>query len=373
MSGSSSAADTQSKLDKAEKKIEEGQQREGVLTEKLDQLGERVDSMQAAVDALREAEQEAAAKLQQAEADLELAIERLQTSLDELRETRRRLKVSLQALRQRLVDIYVSGSPSIASMVLAANEYSDLVEMGPYLEAIQSRDESLVQRVRELKNEARKIVEARRDSKETIQTSRDSIAAETARLASARSETESQVASLASAKAASEEALNEVQDGIAQEEEVAADLREKLTKELGTATSVPFSVGPASTPSSNSMIWPIDGTLTSPFGPRWGRTHEGLDIAAPAGTPIAAAASGTVVLMQSEAESGGYGLFTCVDHGGGLSTCYAHQSEFGTSVGASVKQGEVIGYVGNTGNSFGDHVHFEVRINGAATDPMAYL
>lgn len=202
--------------------------------------------------------------------------------------------MSLQVLRQRLVDIYVSGTPSIASMVLAANEYSDLVEMGPYLEAIQSRDESLVQRVRELKNEARKIVEARRDSKETIQTSRDSIAAETARLASARSETESQVASLASAKAASEEALNEVQDGIAQEEEVAADLREKLTKELGTATSVPFSVGPASTPSSNSMIWPIDGS-TSPFGPRWGRTHEGLDIAAPAGTPIAAAASGRSV------------------------------------------------------------------------------
>jgi murein DD-endopeptidase MepM/ murein hydrolase activator NlpD len=121
------------------------------------------------------------------------------------------------------------------------------------------------------------------------------------------------------------------------------------------------------------MIWPIEGTLSSPFGPRWGRVHEGLDISAPGGTPIKAAASGTVILMQSEAESGGYGLFTCVDHGGGLSTCYAHQSEFGTSVGAEVSQGDVIGYVGNTGNSFGDHLHFETRVDGVAQDPLGYL
>ncbi len=80
-----------------------------------------------------------------------------------------------------------------------------------------------------------------------------------------------------------------------------------------------------------------------------------------------------MILMQSEAESGGYGNYTCVDHGGGLSTCYAHQSEFGTSIGSSVEQGEVIGYVGNTGHSFGDHLHFEVRINGVAQDPLGYL
>ena len=101
--------------------------------------------------------------------------------------------------------------------------------------------------------------------------------------------------------------------------------------------------------------------------------HEGIDIAAPEGTPIRAAASGTVILMQSEAESGGYGNYTCVDHGGGLSTCYAHQSGFATSSGASVRQGDVIGYVGNTGHSFGAHLHFEVRTSGVAVDPMGYL
>ncbi len=101
--------------------------------------------------------------------------------------------------------------------------------------------------------------------------------------------------------------------------------------------------------------------------------HEGIDIAVPEGTPIRAAADGTVILMQSEAESGGYGNYTCIDHGGGLSTCYAHQSSFATSVGAGVSQGDLIGYVGNTGHSYGPHLHFEVRINGTPTDPLGYL
>jgi len=69
----------------------------------------------------------------------------------------------------------------------------------------------------------------------------------------------------------------------------------------------------------------------------------------------------------------GYGNYTCIDHGGGLSTCYGHQSGFATSQGASVSQGQVIGYVGCTGHCFGDHLHFETRINGVPVDPMGYL
>ena len=98
--------------------------------------------------------------------------------------------------------------------------------------------------------------------------------------------------------------------------------------------------------------------------------HEGIDIAAPSGTPIRAAQAGTVILA---APTSGYGNYTCIDHGGGLSSCYAHQSSYAISVGASVGQGEVIGYVGCTGSCFGDHLHFEIRVNGAAVDPLGYL
>ena len=121
---------------------------------------------------------------------------------------------------------------------------------------------------------------------------------------------------------------------------------------------------------SGSMIWPVGGTFTSPFGMRWGRLHAGVDLAAPEGTPIRAAEAGNVVLAGW---TGGYGNYTCIAHGGGLSTCYAHQSRYGTSVGAKVAQGQVIGYVGNTGHSFGAHLHFETRVNGSPVDPMGYL
>jgi murein DD-endopeptidase MepM/ murein hydrolase activator NlpD len=90
-------------------------------------------------------------------------------------------------------------------------------------------------------------------------------------------------------------------------------------------------------------------------------------------TPIRAAASGTVIFTQSEASSGGYGNYTCIDHGGGLSTCYAHQTSFAVAEGQSVSQGDIIGYTGCTGYCLGPHLHFEVRINGSVTDPMGYL
>ena len=123
------------------------------------------------------------------------------------------------------------------------------------------------------------------------------------------------------------------------------------------------------------MIWPVNGPITSPFceSRAWESCHPGIDIGVPAGTPIRAAAAGKVVLMQSEGVSGGYGNFTCIQHEGALSTCYAHQSRFGTSLGAQVSQGQVIGYIGCTGRCFGDHLHFETRINGAVVNPMNYL
>ena len=121
------------------------------------------------------------------------------------------------------------------------------------------------------------------------------------------------------------------------------------------------------------MIWPVGGTMSSPFGFRWGRLHAGIDIAAGEGTPIHAADDGRVVLMQGTGASGGYGNYTCVQHTRSMSTCYAHQVRFGTSMGASVNKGQVIGFVGNTGHSFGAHLHFEVRVYGAPVNPLNYL
>lgn len=121
---------------------------------------------------------------------------------------------------------------------------------------------------------------------------------------------------------------------------------------------------------------PTSGPITSPFGQRWGRLHAGVDIAPPAGTPIVAALAGRVIWAGP---MGGYGNYICIKHSNALTTCYAHQQRFATGIknGSVVSQSQLIGYVGNTGNSTGPHLHFEVRKGGAVnsppTDPMPYL
>lgn len=123
--------------------------------------------------------------------------------------------------------------------------------------------------------------------------------------------------------------------------------------------------------SGSGLAWPANGTLTSGFGYRWGALHAGIDIANNVGTPIRAAKSGTVIVAGWN--SGGYGNWVIIDHGGGFSTLYGHMSRVRTSEGQSVKQGELIGDMGSTGNSTGPHLHFETRVNGNPQDPTRYL
>jgi murein DD-endopeptidase MepM/ murein hydrolase activator NlpD len=122
--------------------------------------------------------------------------------------------------------------------------------------------------------------------------------------------------------------------------------------------------------SGAGLIWPVRGTVTSEYGPRWGRMHTGIDISAPGGTPIRAAKGGEVIFSGSMS---GYGNTVIIDHGGGFTTLYAHQSRIAAGDGASVSQGQVIGYVGSTGHSTGNHLHFETRVSGNPVNPRRYL
>ncbi|TMM12517.1 MAG: peptidase M23, partial [Actinobacteria bacterium] len=128
--------------------------------------------------------------------------------------------------------------------------------------------------------------------------------------------------------------------------------------------------GTTATPSAAGLIWPVQGPITSPFGPRWGGFHPGIDIGIPEGTPIHAAAAGTVIYCGWE---GGYGNLVVIDHHNGIATAYAHQSRIAVGCNQNVGQGDVIGYSGCTGFCTGPHLHFEVRINGSPVDPLGYL
>ena len=170
---------------------------------------------------------------------------------------------------------------------------------------------------------------------------------------------QNQIALIQSQKSAWERELAELQ---AVSDNIAAQLRTRAS----TGQGIP----------GGCLVRPVPGAIVSGFGYRsnpigGGRGfHAGLDMASPSGTPIKACRSGQVVIASGQ---GGYGNTVVIDHGGGMATLYGHQSSIAVSVGQQVVVGQVIGYVGSTGNSTGPHLHFEVRIAGNPVDPVPYL
>jgi len=120
-----------------------------------------------------------------------------------------------------------------------------------------------------------------------------------------------------------------------------------------------------------SLIRPVSGTITSRFGARWGETHTGLDIGAPRGTAIKAAAAGTVTFSGNRGN--GYGNYVIISHGNGVETLYGHCHTLNVSAGQTVSLGQTIATVGNTGRSTGNHLHLEIRVNGISQNPQNYL
>jgi peptidoglycan DL-endopeptidase CwlO len=370
-SAAAPAKDLESELSAKEAKLSEAHEREGVLTTTISRYRERIERLTDEVAVLRAQEAEAQARLEAKQAALDSAVAELDVAKKHLAVVRAHLERALVSLRERLVTIYETGTPDILSVLLEAGGYDELVNRTEYLNRIHGLDEAVVTRVRDLRDQVKDTVARLRSAKLRIESARDAIAAEEQALASARSAVQQRQAQLVSVRRTREAALEKVNSVASDLEGSVAKIQAELAATLGETASAPLPAGPIRY-GSGQLIWPVDGPVVSGFGMRWGRMHEGIDIAVPAGTPIRAAAAGSVVLVQSEAESGGYGNFTCLDHGGGLQTCYAHQSSFAVTSG-SISQGDVIGYVGCTGHCFGDHLHFEVRINGAPTDPLGYL
>lgn len=156
---------------------------------------------------------------------------------------------------------------------------------------------------------------------------------------------------------------------------------QQVIAESGSVAPITGGISNPTDASLQGFQWPIDltvegvrvgrgfGTRTDPFTGK-PRNHNGVDVPAPEGTPILAAKEGVIIYADWR---GGYGKTTIVDHGDGTTTLYAHQVDYALGEGDSVKRGDVLGYVGTTGRSTGNHLHFEVRVNGSATNPQPYL
>jgi murein DD-endopeptidase MepM/ murein hydrolase activator NlpD len=356
---SAAAQDPQSELNDERAKLDEAKGDKGVLTTEISGYSQRIDKLTGEVAALRNRQAKIQAELDEAEQRLEAEEESLELLVD-------RLGRITRTLSERLVAIYKSEPPDALTVLLQADGFDEVLEQYEYLQRLESQDSDIVTRVRDLRDDQRETVER-------ITAVREAIAAKRAELARTRNELEGREAKLSSARSDSRGTLAKVNGNIKHLEGNIDDLESEIQAQLAASAAAdtgvaPLPAGPIQG-GSGQLIWPVNGPIVSPFGQRWGRLHAGVDISAPAGTPIRAAKDGSIALA---APYGGYGNYTCINHGGGLSTCYAHQSSFAITSG-SVSQGEVIGYVGCTGHCFGDHLHFEVRVGGSPTDPMAYL
>jgi len=366
-----STAPLSDRIEKKRSQIDKVKRHEGVLTTTISRFNNRIEGLQGEIRSTEQRLSTVQTDLDRKRAQLIEVRDKLEQSRARLERLKRELETARRVLAARLVEIYKSDTPDALTVVLEADGFSDLLERAEFLDRISDQDREVTDTVRVLKDESKRQTARLASLEEEVTEVATAILRQRDEIASVRNNLVSSRANLRGARNDRAAVLSrvkhthsELEGDLAALEREQARVRSALTGAGERAFAGPIKQG------SGQLIWPVNGAVVSPFGMRWGRLHAGIDIAVGSGTPIRAADSGRVVLMGWV---GGYGNYTCVQHTGSLSSCYAHQSSFATSNGASVSQGQVIGYVGCTGHCFGDHLHFETRVNGSPVDPMGYL
>jgi murein DD-endopeptidase MepM/ murein hydrolase activator NlpD len=346
----------------AQAERDEARRKQAALAADLDALNASEAELQSALDAI-------AADLAHQQAELESARQAIAAAEAEVTQAEAQLaatRVQIEGLKRQLVDRAVDSfvTPSANSFyeVVESNDPGEAGRKQAFLDQLTAKDTDVVDQLGSAEDDAehhRQVAEAAR-----------------ARADARRVESEGHLAQLTAAQ----EEQNRLKAAVdTRQAEVLAEIDALELAEANIAAIIAQASAPAPAPAgggapggatAGGCVWPAAGPVTSEMGSRWGRMHKGIDIGAPTGTPIWAAKAGTVL---SAGAQNGYGNTVVIDHGGGLTTLYAHQSRIVARQGQQVAQGELIGYVGNTGRSTGPHLHFETRHGGGASNPRGCL
>jgi murein DD-endopeptidase MepM/ murein hydrolase activator NlpD len=360
-----------SRLEKVQAKLAWAQRRQRELSAEIDAVNGRLRALSKRVGdvSTRLATIEHALALHQEKLDRVTELYKVET--ERFLFLKHQYGITVERLDQRLVELYEGGEPSTLEVLLSSHSFSDLISNAEYVDTVRVQDARIAGQIKPAKKLANDQRLRTQRFRAVVAAETRTIKIETEQVRSVERTLFQQKHQLAAARQSRHESLIHVTESKKEYLHEAAGLS---SASAALAARVQGSSGsyspPDSTPSAAGLIWPANGPVTSPFGMRWGRMHEGIDIGVPYGTPIHAAAAGTVIYAGWMS---GYGNLVVIDHGGGLATAYAHQSALAVSNGQSVTQGQTIGYVGCTGHCFGPHLHFEVRVNGEPVDPLGYL
>lgn len=378
------AATVDKKIHDVQKKVHEAHLRLGAKRQELQGAQAKVGSLQSQLDETNRNIASVTASLQAVNAQIDSTRSRLAWNKVQLDAAEATLNRHSDALRRRLVDVYERGDLGYINVLFAANSFSDFVERWDEIRyLIRSNQQAIYER----KAAQKKVASARAEllasevayegAQAEAQRKRgelDALAQERQNLVSAaaaeRDSVSQQVTELEEISASDEAALEGLIQEKQREEAARRDAARRAALLSGTQPPPELGGGPG------AIGWPVSGPITSPFGMRFDpvqhhyQLHSGIDVAAPQGVTISAAAAGKIIFAGWY---GGYGNAIIIDHGGGISTLYGHCSQIFVGVGQEVQKGQAIGAVGMTGDATGPHVHFEVRVNGKPVDPMSYL
>jgi murein DD-endopeptidase MepM/ murein hydrolase activator NlpD len=348
------------------------EERHDVAVELRDARGHRQE-LAAKVHELGAQLDDAQARLAEVETTLEVARNELARWTAKLERARAQLRHQREVLEDRAAAAYKLGPGAYLELLLGAKDLRSLSDRVTFLESVLQVDAEMVDGL-EVSEE---LVGDRQDRVETIEGRVEQrfevLEVQAARIAELEAQQQAALSEIDLEIEVQGELLEDIEQNRERYEQAVADLQAESERISGVIQSGGSS---GSGQHSGQLFWPTSGSIVSGFGwrthPIFGtrRFHAGVDIGAACGQPIWAAEDGRVI---SAGWNGGYGNATIIDHGGGLSTLYAHQSSFAVSSGASVNRGQTIGYVGTTGYSTGCHLHFEVRVNGTPVDPVPYL
>ena len=335
------------------------------MAARLETLQAQISEVQGRVDA-----KEADIAANEAElSDLEVSISNLEA---QIAGTQLEIRQTVETVQERAVDLYMSRSLNVGGVLLAVDEMADVTVGLEYAGQVIEDSEALLRRLEVLKHQEELQQEQIEENKQrteailvTLEIERRDLVSD--RLLLEEKEQEVQVE------------LESVRDLLAAVQADIAEIEGEITALEKDAAAVEAAIRAAQSSGGENpgiLSWPVSASISSPFGYRIHpisgvrKLHTGLDLNAASGTTIRAAGSGTVILASWY---GGYGNAVVIDHGGGLSTLYAHQSSIAVSVGQSLVVGDTVGYVGTTGYSTGPHLHFETREWGTPVNPMNYL
>ena len=353
-----------------------------VLADELEEKQQQLNSVQQQIEAqqrkaelARRKEQSIAEQLRASQQELDTAEEEYETVNDQLENTEqhikanvelsnrltKKLEVQTKTLHRRIRDIYKNGQVNYLDVLLGAKDFNDFVGRMDILKKILAYDNALIQGTKADRETLRKAKEQLEADRAKIVELRKLAAAKREQVAERRQERRGVLNAATYERETAERAYRELIETSRQIEQMIKRIQSG-EKNIGGSTG--------------TMTWPAEGEITSPFGwrvhPIFGtqRLHTGIDIGADYGDAIRAADGGVVIHADW---MGGYGNAVIIDHGNGISTLYAHNSQLLVDEGQTVAKGQTVARCGSTGYSTGPHLHFEVRQNGSPVNPLNYL